>query len=125
MGKTSRGGPPFTGTTFSSKPPGVTWTSTSDAKTKPAATIMNSQPDFLIVHPLFRPCIDPNKYQQRGVLACPEYSKSEARNPKQIQMTKFFNDQNINTEIRDASVLNFEHSNFDIVSDFDIRFSDL
>jgi len=53
--------------------------------------------------------------------------KHEIRNPKQIQITKILNDQNKNDNSKHfgAFVLNFEYLNFDIVSDFDIRISDL
>jgi hypothetical protein len=56
-------------------------------------------------------------------------NKFEARNPK---FETNSNDQNLNDQNKNGSsnyfgafVLNFEHLNFDIVSDFDIRISDL
>jgi hypothetical protein len=58
-----------------------------------------------------------------------ERAKFEARNPKSETNS---NDRNPNDENRylygkqfEDSFLNFEHLNFDIVSDFDIRYSDL
>ncbi len=55
-------------------------------------------------------------------------SKSEARNSKQIPMTKILMTKTKKTlpmYLYSSFVLKFEHFDFDIVSDFDIRISDL
>ena len=51
--------------------------------------------------------------------------KFEYRNSKQIQMNKIRITKTEKPWCRFGFVLNFEHSNFNIVSDFGFRYSDL